>query len=218
VVISAVIKALVKHNNLTRCLGFNVVHDTFNRTLTISKDDYAFSIVKEYQKYISHIPFQRVCLPDAVQLTRDQCPKTEDEKEIMAQLPFRQIMGKLNYYTCTLRADINFAVNYLARFMDNPGHAHWLCLLHLLAYIRDWPHATISYGNPSRTTYTLDGVLHHMEPNRLYCFVDADFASSDLEICDGIFNFHQRRIDKLEECIAKTNQRQLHGSRIQSFE
>jgi hypothetical protein len=97
----------------------------------------------------------------------------------MIDKPYRQILGKLNYYTCTLRADINFAVNYLARFLVNPGEAHWNALLHLVAYIRDFPKAYISYKNPQYIQYTIDDQLYHMEANRLYCFVDADFASSD---------------------------------------
>jgi hypothetical protein len=104
---------IVKQNNLTRCLGFNVEHNRYRNTLPLSKDDYGLSLVKEYDHYISHISTQHTCLPDSVQLSRSQCPKNDEEKQVMAQLPFRQIMGKLNYYTCTLRADINFAVNYI---------------------------------------------------------------------------------------------------------
>ncbi len=54
---------------------------------------------------------------------------------------------------CVLRVDINFAVNYPARFMNSPGPEHWYCLLHLLAYLRQCPIARITYTtqlhNPS---------------------------------------------------------------------
>jgi hypothetical protein len=99
----------------------------------------------------------------------------------MKDKPYRQIIGKLNYYTCTIRADINFAVNYLARFMDNPGIPHWNALLHLLAYIRDYPYASITYRVPQNSTFSLDGSILTIEQDTLYCFVDADFASSDVD-------------------------------------
>jgi hypothetical protein len=63
--------------------------------------------------------------------------------------------------------------------MVNPGLSHWKALLHLLAYIRDYPYAYITYRNPNDIYYSIDGNSYTMEPNRLYCFVDADFASSD---------------------------------------
>jgi len=65
--------------------------------------------------------------------------------------------------------------------MDNPGIEHWNCLLHLLAYIRDHPYAYITYRIPQGVTFLIDDQVYSIEPNRLYCFVDADFASSDLD-------------------------------------
>jgi hypothetical protein len=99
----------------------------------------------------------------------DQCPKTETEKLAMAQFPYRQILGKLNYYTCLIRADISFATNYLARFMSNPGMPHWTCLLHLLAYIRDTPYASITYGDPQRMTIYMRDRQYTM--NQIVCTV-----------------------------------------------
>jgi hypothetical protein len=171
----------VKQNKLTRCLGFNIEHDSNNGTLTLSKNDYAENLVTEYNQYISKIPFQSVPIPDSITLSKAQSPKNDSERLQMEQLPYRQILGKLNYFTCTLRADIAFAVNLLARFMDNPGNDHWLALLNVLAYIRDHPYAYITYRNPTNRYYSMDAEYYRMEPNQLYCFVDADFASSDLE-------------------------------------
>jgi hypothetical protein len=65
--------------------------------------------------------------------------------------------------------------------MDNPGKIHWDMLLNILAYIRDWPFASITYKDPTTLYYTHDNKTVSMETNRIYCFVDADFASSDLE-------------------------------------
>jgi hypothetical protein len=171
----------LKQNTLARCLGFNVVHNSNERTLTISKDDYAASIIETYKDIIAHIPCQSVPIPNETHLSRAQCPTTDEEKLVLSKFPFKEIIGKLNYFTCTLRMDINFAVNYLARFMDNPGKPHIDMLLNVLAYIRDWPYASITYKDPSTMTYIQDGKEVAMEINRIYCFVDADFASSDLE-------------------------------------
>jgi hypothetical protein len=172
---------VVKQNKLTRCLGLDIKHDLDIGTLTLSRDDYSASLISQYGHLITHLPFTSTCLPEGITLSLSQCPHNDEEKTAMADKPFRQILGKLNYYTCTLRADINFAVNYLARFMVNFCAEHWNSLLHLLAYLRDYPYAYISYKNPFEIVYSIDGNTHHMEANRLYCFVDADFASSDID-------------------------------------
>jgi hypothetical protein len=172
---------IVKQNILTRCLGLDVTHDPKNRMLTLSRNDYARDLIKEYDHFITHLLFTTTVLPIDVQLSLSDCPNNEAEKSVMDQYPYRRILGKLNYFTCTLRCDINFAVNFLARFMVNPGIKHWHALLHLLAYIRDHPEAYITYKDPNHIKYLIDGKTHSMEPNRLYCFVDADFASSDID-------------------------------------
>jgi hypothetical protein len=172
---------VVKQNNLTRCLGLNISHNRENKSITLSRDEYGLDLANDYKTLIDHFPRTETCLPYPIELSRSQCPSSDKEKEIMKNKPYREILGKLNYYTCTLRTDINFAVNYLARFMDNPGIDHWKCLLHLLAYIRDQPYAYITYKDIRYTSFLIDGRIHQVDKNRLYCFVDADFATSDVD-------------------------------------
>jgi hypothetical protein len=174
-------KFKVTRNTLTRCIGMDIIHDTHGRTLRLHRHDYVNTIITHYDDLIKHIPYTSTPLPENLQLTLTQGPQSEADKETMAKLPYREILGKLNYITCLIRADISFATNYLARFMTNPGPPHWNALLHLLAYLRDNPYAEITYGKPNNVTYVLNGYTYTMEPNRLYCFVDADFASSDVD-------------------------------------
>jgi hypothetical protein len=96
-------------------------------------------------------------------------------------LPYRELLGKLNYLSCSLRVDISFAVNYLARFSENHDIQHWNTLLNIVAYLRDQPYAYIIYKNPEHIQFQIDGTTYNMESNRLYCFVDSDFASTDIE-------------------------------------
>jgi hypothetical protein len=171
---------VVKRNRLTHCLGIDVHHDHHRRIVTLSRNDYSKNILETYGHLITHLPPTHTCLPPGTLLSRTQCPATTHDKNSMADKPYRQILGKLNYYTCVLRVDINFAVNYLARFMDNPGLEHWNCLLHLLAYLRQYPNARITYTTPTAQPFSLGQQLV-MVPHQLYCFVDADYASTDLD-------------------------------------
>ena len=174
-------KFVVDRVPLSRCLGLDITYNIDYRTITLSKNAYVTELACTNWQYISHIPYRGTPLDQNLRLTREQCPKDEQGKQLMTQYPYRKLIGALNYLTCTLRADIAFPTNYLARFMDNPGFEHWQQLLEVLAYLRDHPHAYITYSTPSYRTYEVNDTLYSMIPNTLYCFVDADFASSDLD-------------------------------------
>jgi hypothetical protein len=64
--------------------------------------------------------------------------------------------------------------------MDNPGLPHWDSLLDTLAYLRSYPNGAITYGINIRP---------EMELNRLYVYVDADHASTDVDTRKSITGF-----------------------------
>ncbi|SCV69321.1 BQ2448_2348 [Microbotryum intermedium] len=49
---------------------------------------------------------------------------------------YLQAIGLLLYISLGTRPDIAFAVSYLARFANNPGHRHWIAVKHVLRYLR----------------------------------------------------------------------------------
>ena len=57
-------------------------------------------------------------------LTKDQCPKTEQEIEYMKTKPFRQLLGAPLWLAINTRPDIMYAVRYVAKFAQNPGRKH----------------------------------------------------------------------------------------------
>jgi hypothetical protein len=171
-----------KETKLTYCLALNISRSVDK--LTISKNSYSDNILAKYGDLISHIPFQRIPMDVNLKLSRADCPKNDKEKLEMAKYPYRSIIGALNYLTVTLRADISFAVHNLARFMDNPGISHYNALLNLLAYLRDHPYGNITYYADSPSLSFLK-----MDKNRLYCFVDSDFASSDLDTRKSVTSY-----------------------------
>jgi hypothetical protein len=150
--------------------------------MQLSKDDYTMELVNKYANYISHIPFRSTPLDAGTKLSRIQCPSTDSEKAQMSSIPYRQLIGALNYLSLTIRADIAFSVHYLARFMDNPAMIHWSHLLNVLAYLRDNPRAHITYSSTPFRYYPSDAsTAHLMNRNQLYVYVDADFASTDVD-------------------------------------
>ena len=167
---------------LNKVLGFGTQYDPINGTMLLSKDDYTMELVNKYNSYISDISYRDTPIDPTTKFSRSQCPAPNSkEKERMSAIPYRQLLGALNYLSLAIRADITFSVHYLARFMDNPAHVHWLQLLNVLAYLRDHPRAHITYSSNPFRYHLLDKHAQLMAKNSLYVYVDADFASSDID-------------------------------------
>ena len=164
---------------INKIVGFQCKYNSSEGIMTLDKNDYSFSIVKQYSALLTPIPFRNSPLDKNLKFSRADCPTTQEDKEYMRQFPFRNIIGALNYLAVSARPDISFSVNYLARFMDNPAYPHWLQLLNVLAYIRDHPLSSITYSASTFRHVIINDRLVPMRSNIPYVFVDADFASSD---------------------------------------
>jgi hypothetical protein len=97
----------------------------------------------------------------SVKLTKEFCPKTQEEIEGMKTVPYRQAIGSLMFAAVCSRPDILFEVCKCAQFCENPGKAHWTRVKRIMRFIKgtlDWK---ITY---SRT------------PDHLLGFCDSDWA------------------------------------------
>ena len=55
------------------------------------------------------------------QLSKEQCPTSEEEQIKMYNYPYAQLVGSLMYLAICTRPDISFAVGKLGQFSSNPG-------------------------------------------------------------------------------------------------
>lgn len=65
------------------------------------------------------------CKPVSTPLQAGVDLTTNEEKEIVENTPYRQLIGALFHLSNTVRPDIAFSTNYLARFMHNPSEDLW---------------------------------------------------------------------------------------------
>ncbi|UYV77601.1 hypothetical protein LAZ67_15001684 [Cordylochernes scorpioides] len=96
-------------------------------------------------------------------LTKEMCPKDDQEIEEMNKIPYRQTIGSLMYLMTGTRPDIAYAVSRVSQFMNNPGPSHWTAVKKIFGYLKSTKNIGICFGGSSCTT-TLIG------------FSDADFA------------------------------------------
>lgn len=96
-------------------------------------------------------------------LSDKTCPKTENEKRDMANIPYRMAIASVMYSMISTRPDIAFSISLLSRFMSNPGRDHWAALKWLLHYLNGTLGRGLHY-------YNWSGVFE------LIGYVDSDFA------------------------------------------
>ena len=89
-------------------------------------------------------------------------PKTDSEKTLMNDKPYRPILGSVMWGQLATRPDLAFSVSLLARFQSNLGIEHWNALMHVVGYIKN----TIDLG----LTYSRDSEISPM------AYVDADYG------------------------------------------
>ena len=79
-----------------------------------------------------------------VPLSDDQRPKTQEEENMMRQVPYASIVGSLMYAMFCTRPDIYYSIGMVNRYQSNPGPRHWQTVKHILKYLqRTWDYILV---------------------------------------------------------------------------
>ena len=57
-------------------------------------------------------------------LSSSSCPRSQEERDYMARVPYASAVGSLMYAMVCTRPDISQAVSMVSRYMHNPGKNH----------------------------------------------------------------------------------------------
>jgi hypothetical protein len=60
-------------------------------------------------------------LANHFKLTKEMCPKTQEEIEYMSKVPYSSAVGSLMYAMVFTRPDIAHVVGVVRKYMNNPG-------------------------------------------------------------------------------------------------
>jgi hypothetical protein len=149
-------------------LGVEIRRDRAKRTLSLSQGAYVQTILGRFNLENAN-PVTSPMDP-GIHLSKSQSPSTEEEKEDMANVPYRELIGSLMYAAVATRPDIAHAVTALSQFLENPGRAHWHAAQRVLKYLKGTADFGLSYG-------IADGV--GMPEGKPMGYTDADFASQE---------------------------------------
>ncbi|KAK8948569.1 hypothetical protein KSP39_PZI005174 [Platanthera zijinensis] len=107
-------------------LGFQITQTATG--ILISQEKYATDLLKRFR--------MKNCNPAVLPMSPNDilCPSSDNEKPADST-SFRSLVGSLIYLTNT-RPDIEFSVNSVSRFMNNPSKAHYEAAKRILRYVK----------------------------------------------------------------------------------
>ena len=119
--------------NLHWLLGIGIDRDHKNHTISFSQATYVQKMV-ECLGWKMPNPLSIPIAPTH-NLSKSQSPISDSDKEEMRDKPYREAVSSLMYVVIGTRLDIMDVVSYLARFLLNPGHAHWEAIKRVISVI-----------------------------------------------------------------------------------
>jgi hypothetical protein len=146
-------------------LGVKIFRDRSKKILGLSQQTYIKKVLERFQ--MSDCKPIDTPIAKNESLSQNMCPKTQDEQEKMARVPYANAIGSLMYAMMCTRPDICYVIGLVSRFQSNPGLAHWKVVKRILRYL----------------TGTMDYVLCYQGLDlRLIGYSDANWGS-DLDEC-----------------------------------
>ena len=71
-----------------------------------------------------------------VSLSKDICPKTQDERDNMSQISFASAVGSIMYVMICTRPDVSYALSMCSCYPADLGEGHWVAVKNILKYLR----------------------------------------------------------------------------------
>lgn len=130
-------------------LGIRIMFEDLSGQISIDQTQYIKSILKRFNMTECNSVITPLELGQGI--SKEMEPKTEEEKEIMNKIPYREAIGSLLFLTLTTRPDISYAVNLLSRYCENPGPKHWGAIERIFRYLKGTMDLKLRYGGTEET-------------------------------------------------------------------
>ena len=115
-------------------LGMRIIRDKANGTLKLSQSEYVKKVLSRFN--MNETKPVSTPLGSHFKLSKEQSPKTEEEKDHMTKVTYVSAIGSLMYAMVCTRLDIAHAVGVVSRFMSRPGKQHWEAVKWILRYLK----------------------------------------------------------------------------------
>ncbi|RVX06995.1 Retrovirus-related Pol polyprotein from transposon TNT 1-94 [Vitis vinifera] len=115
-------------------LGMRIIRDKANRTLKLSQSEYVNKVLNRFN--MNEAKPVSTPLGSHFKLSKEQSPKTKEERDHMSKVPYTSAIGSLMYAMVCTRSDIAHAVGVVSKFMSRPRKQHWEAVKCILRYLK----------------------------------------------------------------------------------
>ncbi|GJT18106.1 retrotransposon protein, putative, ty1-copia subclass [Tanacetum coccineum] len=116
-------------------LGIKIYKDRSKHLIGLSQDRYLDNILKRFK--MENSKKRNLPLYHGIKISKDLCPKTDEELDRMSRVPYASAIGSIMYAMTCIRPDVPFALSMVSRHQHNPGEGHWTVVKNILKYLRN---------------------------------------------------------------------------------
>ncbi|KAL6133097.1 hypothetical protein ACLB2K_065334 [Fragaria x ananassa] len=117
-----------------KILGMEITRNRDKGVVYLTQKQYLEKLLLRFRVGVSTKAVSTPLAPH-FKLSAECCPKTEEERRYMAEIPYASLVGGLMYTMVCSRPDIAQAVGVISRYMHNPGKEHWFAASWILRYL-----------------------------------------------------------------------------------
>ena len=139
--------AMKDMGEISSYLGIGIKRDRKNRSISLNQLKYIEDILKKYG--MEDVALISTPMDVNLKLTKEMCPKTQEEVEEMKRIPYQSVIGSLMYCMLRTRPDIAFPVGALSQYNTNYGKPHWIAVKRILWYLQATKHLQLTYISPT---------------------------------------------------------------------
>nr|GEU36113.1 retrotransposon protein, putative, Ty1-copia subclass [Tanacetum cinerariifolium] len=136
----------------TYILGIKIYMDTAKHLIGLSQDMYLDKILKRFR--IKNSKKGNLPLHHGIKISKDLCPKTDDELDKMSRVPYASAIGSIMYDMACKRPDVLLALSMVSRHQQNPSEGHWTAVKNILMYLRNTKDIFHVYGGEKELRVT----------------------------------------------------------------
>ena len=115
-------------------LGMRIIRDKANGTLKLSQSEYVKKVLSKFN--MNEAKPVSTPLGSHFKLSKEQSPKTKEERDHMSKVPYASVIGSLMYAMVCTRPDIAHLVGVVSIFMSRPRKQHWGAIKWILRYLK----------------------------------------------------------------------------------
>jgi hypothetical protein len=123
-----------------------IKRDMKNCKLTLSQGEYIEKVLERFRMH-NEKPVSTP-LTSHFKLTKEMCPKTQEEIKYMSRVPYSSTVGSLMYVMVCTRPYIAHAVGVVSRYMNNPGKENLEAVKLILRYLKGTTTHALCFGGP----------------------------------------------------------------------